>query len=104
MPKGRNKFLENNYEKKKAYNFTNSNYKDSPCEFHLNKNMEKDDEIIKMVKKSSNSSNKNQIINIFNEVSSSFDTFKKIDTANKFNFENDIKNIIKIVMDIINKD
>jgi len=38
--------------------------------------VEIDDEIIKMVKKSLNGSNKNQIINIYKEVSSSFDTFK----------------------------
>lgn len=54
LSKGRNKFFGDNYEKKKAYNFAKSNYKDSPYDFHLNKKVEKDDEIIKMVKKISN--------------------------------------------------
>ena len=37
LSKGRNKFFGDNYEKKKAYNFAKSNYKDSPYDFHLKK-------------------------------------------------------------------
>ena len=104
MIEGRNIFVGENYEKNKAYYFTKTNNINTPYNFDLNKNEEKDEENIKMVKESSFGNYKNQIINIFNDVNSSFDKFKKFDNAIKVDFENDIKNTIKTSVDKIIKD
>lgn len=104
MVEGRNIFVGENYEKKKAYYFTKSENEDSPYNFDLNKNEEKDEEKIKIAKEHSVEKYKNEIINIFNDVNSAFDMYKKFDTAIKVNFEIDIKNKIKNAVDNIIKD
>ena len=104
MVEGRNIFVGENWEKKKAYYFTKSNNKDTPYNFDLNKNEEKDEENIKMMKESSVKRYKDIIQNIFKNINSVFDKFKNFDTAITFNFEDEIKKKLKSDVDKIIKD
>jgi len=104
MVEGRNIFVGENWEKKKAYYFTKSNNKDAPYSFDLNKNGEKDDENIKMMKESSVKKYREIIQNIFKDINSVFDKFKNYDTAITCDFENEIKKKLKNNVDNIIKD
>ena len=105
MIEGRNIFVDENWEKKKAYYFTKSNNnRDAPYNFDLNKNQEKDDENIKKMKESFSKKYKDIIQNIFKDINSAFDRFKNYDTAIAFNFENEIKKQLKNIVDNIIKD
>lgn len=95
MLEGRNIFVNEKWEKTKAYYFTKNNNKDIPYNFNYNKNEEKDNEILKMAKDSSMKNYKNLIQNIFKNMNDAFDNFQNFDTAEKFNFENQIKNKMK---------
>ena len=104
MIEGRNIFVGQNWEKQKAYYFKKTNNEESPYKFDLNKEEEKDEENIKMIKDSSVRTYKDQIQNIFNDINSAFGIFQNFDNAIKVNFENDIKNKIFDNIDKIIKD
>ena len=104
MIEGRNIFVGENWEKKKAYYFTKNNNKDAPYSFDLNKKEEKDDENIKMMKESSVKKYKDIIQNIFKDINSVVDKFKNYDTAISFDFENEIKKKLKNNVENIIKD
>ena len=103
MVEGRNIFFGDNWEKKKAYYFTKSNNKDVPYNFDLNKNEEKDEEKIKLMKESSVKKYKDIIQNIFKSINSAFNKFKNYDTAIAFDFETEIKQNLKKNMDNVIK-
>ena len=99
---GRNIFVDEKWEKKKAYYFTKNDNKENPYNFDLNKNEEQDKDNIKMIKQSSIKTYKNQIQNIFKDLNDAFKTFKNYDTAINANFiemkkkiQNNIDKIIK---------
>jgi hypothetical protein len=100
---GRNIFVDEKGEKTKAYYFSKTNNKDNSYNFDLNKNEEKDNDIIKILKESSMKNYNKMIQNIFKDINEAFNKFENYDTAEKVNFENDIKNKIyneiKIIMD-----
>lgn len=100
MLEGRNIFIDEKGEKQKAYYFTKNEKKEFGYNFDLNKNEEKDKEIVKKVNESSKKNYKNQIQNIFKEINNAFNAFQNFDSAIKVNFEKDIKNKIQ---SIINK-
>ena len=104
MVEGRNIFVGENWEKKKAYYFTKNNNKDNSYNFDLNKNEEKDEEKIKIIKESLVKKYKDMIQNIFKHINSAFDKFKNFDTAILFDFENEIKKKLKSNVDNIIKD
>ena len=104
MVEGRNIFVGENREKKKAYYFSKNKNKDTPYNFDLNKNEEKDEENIKLMKESSLKKYKDIIQNIFKDINSAFDKFQNFDTAITFNFENEIKKKLKSNIDNIIKD
>ena len=99
MIEGRNIFVDEKGEKTKAYYFSKTNNKDNSYNFDLNKNEEKDNDIIKILKESSMKNYNKMIQNIFKDINEAFTKFENYDTAEKINFENDIKN--KIVNEII---
>lgn len=92
---GRNIFVDDKWKKKKAYYFTKSENTKNPYNFDLNRNEEKDNENIIMMKKSTVRTYKNQIQNIFKDLNDSFAKFNNFETAITVNFEKDIKNNIK---------
>ena len=94
MLEGRNIFVDEKWEKTKAYYFSKNN-KDNSYNFDYNKNEEKDNGVIKMSKENWMKNYKNVIQNIFKNMNDAFDNFQNFDTAEKYNFENQIKNKMK---------
>ena len=101
---GRNIFLDEKWNKKSAYYFTKKDNAENQFDFDLNKDEEKDEENIKMIKESNVKTYKSQIQNIFKDVCESIDKFKKFETAEKVDFENDVKKKIKANVEKIIKD
>ena len=95
MQEGRNIFVDEKGEKKKAYYFTKSENKELGYNFDLNKNEEKDDEIVKKVKENSLKNYKAQIQSIFKDINEFFKKFQNFESAIKVDFEKDIKNKIQ---------
>ena len=94
MLEGRNIFVNEKWEKTKAYYFSKNN-KDNSYNFDYNKNEENDNGVIKMSKENWMKNYKNVIQNIFKNMNDAFDNFQNFDTAEKYNFENQIKNKMK---------
>ena len=103
MIEGRNIFINNKYEKIKAYYFTkNKNEKNEEhFEFNNNKNVELDDECIKKTKELMEVNYDKKIQEIFDEINISFNIFGNYEKAYDVDFENDIKNKIKNLLDKI---
>ena len=95
MQEGRNIFVDEKAEKKKAYYFTKSENKELGYNFDLNKNEEKDDEIVKKVKENSLKNYKAQIQSIFKDINEFLKKFQNFESAIKVDFEKDIKNKIQ---------
>ena len=95
MLEGRNIFVNEKWEKTKAYYFSKNNNKDNIYNFDYNKNEEKDNEVIKMAKVNSMKNYKNIIQKIFKNMNDDFENFQNFDNAEKINFENEIKNKMK---------
>ena len=95
MIEGRNIFVNEKWEKTKAYYFSKNNNKDNSYNFDYNKNEEKDNEVIKMAKVNSMKNYKNIIQKIFKNMNDDFENFQNFDNAEKINFENEIKNKMK---------
>lgn len=103
MIKGRNIFINDKYEKTKAYYFTKTK-KDKNEEhfsFNNNKNEELDDECIKKMKELMEVNYDKKIQEIFDEINISFNIFGNYEKACDVDFENDIKNKIKNLLDKI---
>ena len=101
---GRNIFVDENWNKKNAYYFIKTNNAENPFDFDANKNEEKDETTINMIKESSVRTYKSQIQNIFKDVCKSLDKFNKFETAIGVDFENDVKKKIKADIDKISQD
>ena len=101
---GRNIIVDEKWDKKKGYYFIKTEKNELNYDFDLNKNEEKDNEAINMMKKSSVKTYKNQIQNIFKDINDAYEKFKNFDEAIKLNFQNDIKDKIKRNVDKIIKD
>ena len=98
MIEGRNIFLNDKYEKTKAYYFTRTKDENGEhFEFDKNKNEEKDDECIKKTKEILDINYAKNIQDIFNEINLAFDNYKNYEKAFDIDFNNDIKNKIKII-------
>lgn len=92
---GRNIFVDEKWDKSKAYYFSKNDKNDTSYNFDLNKNEEKDNDCIKLAKECILKNYKEKIQNIFKDVNDSFEKIVDFDTAEKVNFDNDIKNKIK---------
>jgi hypothetical protein len=100
---GRNIFINDKYEKTKAYYFKkekNEKNEDS-YQFDYNKKEKDDEENIKKVKEILERNYSEKIQEIFNLLNNSFDTFKSYEKAINVDFDNDIKNKIKNELDKI---
>ena len=92
MIEGRNIFINEKYEKIKAYYFRKIEGK---YDFDYTTKEEIDEECIKKLKENPVKNFGKQIKNIFDEINNAFDKFKDYDTAIKIDFEKDIKNKIQ---------
>ena len=92
---GRNVFVNENGEKSKAYYFIKTDDNDKPYNFDLNKDENKDESAIEMIKSSTDKKYQEQIQNIFDKVNESFEKYKNFDEAVNVNFNDDIKNVIQ---------
>ena len=95
LMEGRNICVDENWNKIRAYYFTKSDNEKILYDFDLNKNEEKDNEIIEKIKQSSIKTYKNQIQNIYNDVCNAFEKFKNFESAIKVDFDNDVKKKLK---------
>ena len=100
MVEGRNIFINEKYEKIKAYYFYK---KGSEFSFDYANKEEVDEECIKMMKENPVNNHGKIIKNIFKEIIIAFNKFKDYDTAVKIDFENEIKNKILSEIDKILK-
>ena len=100
MIEGRNIFVNEKYEKTKAYYF---NKIEDKYDFDYAKKEEVDEECIKKIKENPVNNYLKQIKDIFKEINNAFDIFKNYDAAMGINFENEIKNKIKSEIDKIIK-
>ena len=100
---GRNIFINDKYEKTKAYYFKKEKNEknEESYQFDYNKNEKDDDENIKKVKEILERNYSEKLQEIFNLLNTSFDTFKSYEKAINIDFENDIKNKIKNELDKI---
>ena len=100
---GRNIFINDKYEKTKAYYFKKEKNEknEENYQFDYNKNEKDDEENIKKVKEILERNYSEKIQEIFNLLNNSFDTFKSYENAINIDFENDIKNKIKNELDKI---
>ena len=100
---GRNIFINDKYEKTKAYYFKKEKNEknEENYQFDYNKNEKDDDENIKKVKEILERNYSEKLQEIFNLLNNSFDTFKSYEKAINIDFENDIKNKIKNELDKI---
>ena len=100
---GRNIFINDKYEKTKAYYFIKEKRENNEesYSFDYNKNEKDDDENIKKVKEILERNYSEKLQEIFNLLNTSFDTFKSYEKAINIDFENDIKNKIKNELDKI---
>ena len=96
MIEGRNIFVNEKFEKTKAYYFNKK--ENNEYDFDYNKNEEIDEEFIKKMKQGSIKFYEKEIQNIFKMVNNIFNKFKEYETAININFENDIKN--KIISEV----
>ena len=102
MVEGRNIFINDKYEKIKAYYFIiNKKENTEGYEFDNNKNEEKDNECIDKAKELLDINHKKKIQEIFNMVNNNFKEFKEYEKAINIDFENDIKNKVKSELDNI---
>ena len=92
---GRNVFVNENGEKSKAYYFIKTDDNDKPYNFDLNKDENKDESAIEMIKSSTDKKYQEEIQNIFDKVNESFEKYKNFDEAVNVNFNDDIKNVIQ---------
>ena len=100
---GRNIFINDKYEKTKAYYFTKEKRENNEesYSFDYNKNEKDDDENIKKVKDILERNYSEKMQEIFNLLNNAFNSFKNYEKAINIDFENDIKNKIKSEMDKI---
>ena len=100
---GRNIFINDKYEKTKAYYFIKEKRENNEesYSFDYNKNEKDDDENIKKVKDILERNYSEKIQEIFNLLNNAFNSFKNYEKAINIDFENDIKNKIKSEMDKI---
>ena len=96
MVEGRNIFINEKYEKTKAYYFYK---KEDKYEFDYATKEEIDEECIKKMKENPVDDYGMKITNIFKEMSNAFEKFKDYEAAIKIDFENEIKNKIKNEID-----
>ncbi len=103
LREGRNIFINDKYEKTKAYYFTKekSENNEESYSFDYNKNEKDDDENIKKVKDILERNYSEKMQEIFNLLNNVFNSFKNYEKAINIDFENDIKNKIKSEMDKI---
>ena len=92
---GRNVFVNENGEKSKAYYFIKTDDNDKPYNFDLNKDENKDESAIEMIKSSTDKKYQEEIQNIFDKVNESFEKYKNFDEAVNVNFNDDVKNVIQ---------
>ena len=104
LVEGRNIFIGENGEKKKAYYFTKTDDKDKPYNFDLTKNDDKDEATIEMIQGCTVKKYQEQIQNIFDKVNESFEKYKNFDVAFKTKFEDEVKNVIKELVNKIKED
>ena len=100
MLEGRNIFVNEKNEKIKAYYFQKIEDK---YDFDYAKKEEVDEECIKIMKENPIKNYGKQIKNIFDEINNAFNKFKDYDTSIKIDFENEIKNKIKSLIDTLIK-
>ena len=100
---GRNIFINDKYEKTKAYYFIKEKRENNEesYSFDYNKNEKDDDENIKKVKDILERNYSEKMQEIFNLLNNAFNSFKNYEKAINIDFENDIKNKIKSEMDKI---
>ena len=100
---GRNIFINDKYEKTKAYYFKKEKNEknEENYQFDYNKNEKDDEENIKKVKEILERKYSEKLQEIFNLLNNSFGTFKSYEKAINIDFENDIKNKIKNELDKI---
>ena len=103
---GRNIFINDKYEKTKAYYFIKEKRENNEesYSFDYNKNEKDDDENIKKVKDILERNYSEKMQEIFNLLNNAFNSFKNYEKAINIDFENDIKNKIKNEMDKIISD
>ena len=100
---GRNIFINDKYEKTKAYYFIKEKRENNEesYSFDYNKNEKDDDENIKKVKDILERNYSEKMQEIFNLLNNAFNSFKNYEKAINIDFENDIQNKIKSEMDKI---
>ena len=100
---GRNIFINDKYEKTKAYYFKKEKNEknEESYQFDYNKNEKDDDENIKKVKEILERNYSEKMQEIFNLLNNAFNSFKNYEKAINIDFENDIKNKIKNELDKI---
>ena len=103
MVEGRNIFINDKYEKTKAYYFTKTkNEKNEEFfQFDNDKNKENDEECIKKLKEFMEINYGDKIQEIFDEINNVFNIFGNYEKAYEIDFENDIKNKIQNYLDKI---
>ena len=101
MIEGRNIFVNEKYEKTKAYYFNKK--ENDEYDFDYNKKEEVDDECIKKIREGAIKLYEKEIQNIFNIINNIFNKFKIYETAINIDFDNDIKNKIMSEIDKIYK-
>ena len=103
MIEGRNIFINDKYEKTKAYYFKKEKNEknEENYQFDYNKNEKDDEENIKKVKEILERKYSEKLQEIFNLLNNSFGTFKSYEKAINVDFDNDIKNKIKNELDKI---
>ena len=104
MIEGRNIFINDKYEKIKAYYFskTKNEKNEESFLFDNDKNKENDEECIKKLKEFMEINYGDKIQEIFDEINNVFNIFGNYEKAYEIDFENHIKNKIQNYLDKIN--